>query len=99
MSLQSNTLSTSSLKRANRSLREKVHEIETFKDILYGQVETLQRYFDACAELNQKDGGTLDLGDGLKAIDFKVYKKMTFFLVYDLHFSKLLEMFFFRVNR
>lgn len=43
VSLQSNTLSTSSLKRANRSLREKVHEIETFKDILYGQVETLQR--------------------------------------------------------
>ncbi|KAG4078758.1 hypothetical protein HA402_015348 [Bradysia odoriphaga] len=71
VSLQSNTLSTSSLKRANRSLREKVNEIETFKDILYGQVETLQRYFDACAELNQKNGSTLDLGDGLKPIDFK----------------------------
>ncbi|GAB0090927.1 hypothetical protein DMENIID0001_057070 [Sergentomyia squamirostris] len=46
VSLQSTTLSTasgSSLKRANRSLREKLHEIETFKDILYGQIETLQR--------------------------------------------------------
>lgn len=46
ISLQSNTLSTtsgSSLKRANRSLREKVYEIETFKDILFGQIETLQR--------------------------------------------------------
>lgn len=47
ISLQSNTLSTtsgSSLKRANRSLREKVYEIETFKDILFGQIETLQRW-------------------------------------------------------
>ena len=47
VSLQSNTLSTtsgSSLKRANRSLREKVYEIETFKDILFGQIDTLQRY-------------------------------------------------------
>lgn len=56
ISLQSQTLSTasgSSLKRANRSLREKVYEIETFKDILFGQIDTLQRYFDACAELNE----------------------------------------------
>lgn len=46
VSLQSNTLSTasgSSLKRANRSLREKFNELETFKDILFGQIETLQR--------------------------------------------------------
>lgn len=38
------TTSGSSLKRANRSLREKVNEIETFKDILFAQIETLQRY-------------------------------------------------------
>lgn len=46
VSLQSNTMSTtsgSSLKRANRSLKEKVNEIETFKDILFAQIETLQR--------------------------------------------------------
>lgn len=33
------------------------------------------RYFDACAEINQKDGrvgSKLDLGDGLKPVDFKV---------------------------
>ncbi|XP_055679742.1 ceramide transfer protein [Lutzomyia longipalpis] len=75
VSLQSTTLSTasgSSLKRANRSLREKLHEIETFKDILYGQIETLQRYFDACAEINgQKDGQPLEMVDGLRPIDFK----------------------------
>ena len=46
ISLQSNTLSTasgSSLKRVSRGLREKLHEIETFRDILYGQIDTLQR--------------------------------------------------------
>lgn len=46
VSLQSNTLSTtsgSSLKRPGRNLREKLHEVETFRDILYGQVETLQK--------------------------------------------------------
>lgn len=79
------TTSGSSLKRANRSLREKVHEIETFKDILFGQIDTLQRYFDACAELSQQtDGmnnattiggqagtGGLELGGDLRPIDFK----------------------------
>lgn len=30
------------------------------------------RYFDACGEINQKLGTTLDLGDGLRPIDFKV---------------------------
>lgn len=80
VSLQSNTLSItsgSSLKRANRSLREKVYEIETFKDILFGQIETLQRYFDACAE--QKivlNGGALpaklEFSDAIKPIDFRV---------------------------
>lgn len=29
------------------------------------------RYFDSCADINQKDGTTLDLGDGLRPIDFK----------------------------
>ncbi|XP_023301176.2 ceramide transfer protein isoform X1 [Lucilia cuprina] len=74
MSLQSNTVSVasgSSLKKSQRNLKEKVGEIETFKDILFGQIETLQRYFDACAEANKGTDIPLDLGDGLKPIDFK----------------------------
>ncbi|KAH8302606.1 hypothetical protein KR044_008783 [Drosophila immigrans] len=74
MSLQSNTISLASggsLKRTLRNLREKVGELETFKDILFGQIETLQRYFDACSELNKSNVQPLDLGDGLKPIDFK----------------------------
>ena len=46
VSLQSNTVSVasgSSLKKTQRNLKEKVGEIETFKDILFGQIETLQR--------------------------------------------------------
>ncbi|XP_062130167.1 ceramide transfer protein isoform X1 [Drosophila sulfurigaster albostrigata] len=74
MSLQSNTISLASggsLKRTLRNLREKVGELETFKDILFGQIETLQRYFDACSEVNKTNSQPLDLGDGLKPIDFK----------------------------
>lgn len=36
------------LQRARR-LREKLMEMETFRDILCRQVETLQSYFDACS--------------------------------------------------
>ncbi|EDV95930.1 ceramide transfer protein isoform X1 [Drosophila grimshawi] len=74
MSLQSNTISLASggsLKKTQRNLREKVGELETFKDILFIQIETLQRYFDACSELNKSNAQPLDLGDGLKPIDFK----------------------------
>ncbi|XP_060660287.1 ceramide transfer protein isoform X1 [Drosophila nasuta] len=74
MSLQSNTISLASggsLKRTLRNLREKVGELETFKDILFSQIETLQRYFDACSEVNKTNSQPLDLGDGLKPIDFK----------------------------
>jgi collagen type IV alpha-3-binding protein len=39
----------SSLQRG-RGLREKLLEMETFRDILCRQVDTLQSYFDACAE-------------------------------------------------
>ncbi|XP_049541754.1 ceramide transfer protein isoform X1 [Anopheles darlingi] len=73
ISLQSNTLSTasgSSLKRVSRGLREKLHEIETYRDILAGQIDTLQRYFDALHSKNE-DQPPLDLGDGLKPIDFR----------------------------
>ncbi len=39
----------------NFGLREKLDEMETFKDILYKQVETLQVYFDACANYLSKE--------------------------------------------
>lgn len=54
MSLLSNTQSTASAgsfsKKGVRGLKEKLAEIETFRDILVQQVDTLQKYFDNCAE-------------------------------------------------
>lgn len=45
------------------SLREKLAEMETFRDILCRQVDTLQKYFDACADVSkdefQRDKGGL----------------------------------------
>ena len=32
-----------------RGLKEKLAEMETFRDILCHQVDTLQNYFDACS--------------------------------------------------
>ncbi|XP_018423343.1 PREDICTED: collagen type IV alpha-3-binding protein isoform X2 [Nanorana parkeri] len=46
--------STSSFKKGH-SLREKLAEMETFRDILCRQVDTLQKYFDACADAVCKD--------------------------------------------
>ncbi|EMP31422.1 Collagen type IV alpha-3-binding protein [Chelonia mydas] len=46
--------STSSFK-VSHSLREKLAEMETFRDILCRQVDTLQKYFDACADAVSKD--------------------------------------------
>ncbi|XP_041435486.1 ceramide transfer protein isoform X4 [Xenopus laevis] len=46
--------STSSFKKGH-SLREKLAEMETFRDILCRQVDTLQKYFDACAGAVSKD--------------------------------------------
>ncbi|XP_013867079.1 collagen type IV alpha-3-binding protein [Austrofundulus limnaeus] len=46
--------STSSFKKAH-SLREKLAEMETFRDILCRQVDTLQKYFDGCADAVSKD--------------------------------------------
>ncbi|XP_065099891.1 ceramide transfer protein isoform X4 [Paramisgurnus dabryanus] len=45
--------STSSFK--GHSLREKLAEMETFRDILCRQVDTLQKYFDGCADAVTKD--------------------------------------------
>ncbi|XP_070541688.1 ceramide transfer protein-like [Ptychodera flava] len=51
LSLTSGTsvASQSSFKKG-RGLREKLAEMETFRDILCRQVDTLQSYFDSCAE-------------------------------------------------
>ncbi|KAJ8005725.1 hypothetical protein DPEC_G00120890 [Dallia pectoralis] len=48
------TTSNSSFKKGH-SLREKLAEMETFRDILCRQVDTLQRYFDGCADGVSKD--------------------------------------------
>lgn len=47
------TTSASSFK--GYSLREKLAEMETFRDILCRQVDTLQKYFDNCADIESKD--------------------------------------------
>ncbi|XP_074042365.1 ceramide transfer protein isoform X2 [Leptinotarsa decemlineata] len=71
VSLQSNTYSTasgSSFKRSSRNIREKLAEIETFKDILCRQIDSLQKYFDYCVEdANHK----LPDKDNLPVVDFK----------------------------
>lgn len=46
--------SSSSFKKGHR-LREKLAEMETFRDILCRQVDTLQKYFDSCADAVSKD--------------------------------------------
>ncbi|XP_008417076.1 collagen type IV alpha-3-binding protein isoform X2 [Poecilia reticulata] len=46
--------STSSFKKGHR-LREKLAEMETFRDILCRQVDTLQKYFDSCGDAVSKD--------------------------------------------
>lgn len=51
VSLTSNNFSTASASsfRKGRGLREKLAEMETYRDILIRQVDTLQGFFDACA--------------------------------------------------
>lgn len=44
------------------SLREKLAEMETFRDILCRQVDTLQKFFDACADIVSKDELQRDKG-------------------------------------
>ncbi|XP_063745776.1 ceramide transfer protein-like isoform X5 [Eleginops maclovinus] len=46
--------STSSFKKGH-SLKEKLAEMETFRDILCRQVDTLQKYFDGCSDAVSKD--------------------------------------------
>uniref|UniRef100_A0A8C1ZKS8 Ceramide transfer protein n=1 Tax=Cyprinus carpio TaxID=7962 RepID=A0A8C1ZKS8_CYPCA len=68
--------STSSFKKGH-SLREKLAEMETFRDILCRQVDTLQKYFDGCADAVTKDELQRDKifqclsHKGINGIDFK----------------------------
>ncbi|XP_043230502.1 ceramide transfer protein-like isoform X5 [Amphibalanus amphitrite] len=56
LSLTSNTLSGSGVKWC-KGLREKVEELETFRDILTRQVDTMQNYFDACISVTDAGRG------------------------------------------
>lgn len=72
LSIQSNTLSTtsgSSLIQSSRNLREKLDEVETYRDILNDQIATLQRFFDACSVNGSVQ--SLEIDHGLSSIDFK----------------------------
>lgn len=83
ISLISNTQSTTSAgsfsKRGVRSLKEKLAEIETFKDILIQQIDTLQKYFDNCAENSKNINNKSQCGDKVdgafdpaeQSVDFK----------------------------
>ncbi|XP_054715856.1 ceramide transfer protein-like [Uloborus diversus] len=53
VSVGSTSLSNASISsfKKGRGLRVKLAEMETFKDILCNQVDTLQSYFDVCAEM------------------------------------------------
>jgi len=70
LSLSSVTYSANSGKLKHReALAEKLAECETFRDILCGQVDTLQSYFDACSSSPMATEGLQQRG--LQPIDFK----------------------------
>lgn len=48
------------------SLQEKLAEMETFRDILCRQVDTLQKYFDNCADIDSKDELHRDKGEEIE---------------------------------
>ncbi|XP_070173383.1 ceramide transfer protein-like isoform X2 [Littorina saxatilis] len=58
------TASASSFKRG-RGLKEKLAEMETFRDILCRQIDTLQSYFDSCASAVHQ-GAAQDLPDEIE---------------------------------
>lgn len=51
-------------------LREKLAEMETFRDILCRQVDTLQKYFDSCADAVSKDEFQRDRGNFGRELSF-----------------------------
>jgi collagen type IV alpha-3-binding protein len=70
MSIVSTTLSTTSGNSLKQTIREKLNEIETYRELLYNQIDALQKFFDACAD---KNGllSSLELDNGLRTYDFK----------------------------
>lgn len=70
MSIISNTLSTTSGNSLKQNLREKLHEIETYRDILFDQINSLQKFFDACAAQGDLQN-TFESESGLRIVDFK----------------------------
>jgi len=75
MSLTSlSTASTSSFKRG-RGLKEKLAEMETYRDILCTQVDALQSYFDALA--SQNSGGSASNGQQTAAASAAAHELTT----------------------
>lgn len=77
VSLTSVTLSAasaSSFKKC-RDLKLKLAEMETYRDILCSQMDTLQRYFDSCADQDLKkqkfDDEAENVNGKVAAVDFK----------------------------
>lgn len=77
VSLTSVTLSSTSASsyKKCRGLKEKLAEMETYRDILCTQMDTLQKYFDSCSELEITSKVTTNdetLAKGKQAaVDFK----------------------------
>lgn len=99
ISLQSNSTTFNQSSNIG-GLREKVNEIETFKDIILNQITTLQRYFDVCANASQKGNSFIDLPSDLKTVDLKV----SLFFFFGSNFTKaknqrIIDCSMFRVNR
>jgi hypothetical protein len=67
MSIVSNTLSINS----GCSLKAEVHQIETYRDLLFDQIDSFQRFFENCTAQNGMPQLPLELNNGLKSIDFK----------------------------
>ncbi|CAH8509590.1 unnamed protein product [Dicrocoelium dendriticum] len=79
-SVHSPSIASSSSFKRGHGLREKLAEMETFKEILCKQVDSLQAYFDACGVVLQhstddrledwlKDGGDHTNSDELDSLD------------------------------
>lgn len=62
-SLSCNYFSLFPFTQKGHRLREKLAEMETFRDILCRQVDTLQKYFDSCADAVSKDEFQRDRGN------------------------------------
>lgn len=64
----------------HREMKEKLAEIETFRDILCRQIDKLQSYFDASADLARSESGfdSHELDAGLHHLSSKFMKILKF---------------------